>query len=61
MVNSVNGVSGILIHIWDGLQGDEPADSSVRWLEVINQLLFLGRIRNGREPTVDFAKAAWNY
>lgn len=50
----------MLLHIWDGLQGDEP--NSNRWLEV-NECFYLfhsdqkwTRV-DGRE----FAKAAWNY
>lgn len=51
---------GMLFHIWDNLQGDEPDEG--RWLEV-NECFFLFHSdqkwtrADGRE----FAKAAWNY
>lgn len=55
-------VSGLLVHIWEGLQGDiEPASSSGRWM-LVNECEYLfpnqdWTRRDGRE----FAYAAWNY
>jgi hypothetical protein len=52
----------ILFAIWDGLQGEEPAEGGNRWREV-NECFYLFHIgrpwsrQNGR----DFARAAWNY
>lgn len=50
----------MLLHIWNGLQGDEPA--SGRWLEV-NECFFLFHENQkwDREDGREFAKAAWNY
>lgn len=53
-------LKGMLFHIWDNLQGDEPDEG--RWLEV-NECLFL--FHSGQKWTRadgrEFAKAAWNY
>ena len=53
----------VIVHIWNGLEGDEPStDSGKRWLEV-NECKYL--FGNGqawtRHDGRDFAKAAWNY
>lgn len=55
-------VRDILVHIWNALQGDEPAEEANRWLEV-NECFFL--FHPGQKWTRadgrEFAKAAWNY
>lgn len=52
----------MLVHIWEGLQGEEPTDQSKRWVEV-NECFFL--FHNAQKWTRadgrEFAKAAWNY
>lgn len=50
----------MLIHIWNGLQGDEP--NTGRWLEV-NECFFLFHSSQKwtREDGREFAKASWNY
>lgn len=50
----------ILFHIWDNLQGDEPAEG--RWLEV-NECFFLFHPGQkwSRADGREFAKSAWNY
>lgn len=53
-------LKGMLFHIWDELQGDEP--ESGRWVEVNNCFyLFHKSQKWSREDGRDFAKAAWNY
>jgi hypothetical protein len=53
----------VIIHIWNGLEGDEPStDSGNRWTEV-NECKYLfadGQVWT-RQDGRDFAKAAWNY
>jgi hypothetical protein len=58
----VTRVKGIICHIWDELDGEEPADSDDRWLEV-NQCkwLFTSKQKWSREEGRAFARAAWNY
>jgi hypothetical protein len=53
-------LQAMLLHIWDKLQGDEPA--SGRWLEV-NECFFLFHQNQKwtREDGREFANAAWNY
>jgi hypothetical protein len=55
-------VRNILVHIWNGLQGDEPVGEVGRWLEV-NECFFLFHPGQNwtRADGRDFAKAAWNY
>lgn len=51
---------GMLVHIWDQLQGDEP--SSGRWVEVNGcYYLFHPGQKWSRMDGREFAKAAWNY
>ena len=51
---------GMLFHIWDQLQGDEPATG--RWVEANDCFyLFHSDQKWSREDGRDFAKAAWNY
>jgi hypothetical protein len=55
-------VKGILFHIWDGLQGDEPDSNADRWVEVNEcKYLFSSSQKWARTDGRDFAKAAWNY
>lgn len=58
----VDTIKGVLRHIWNGLQGDEPSGESERWLEV-NGIKFLFHVsqRWTRADGRDFANAAWNY
>ncbi len=51
---------GMLFHIWDNLQGDEPDEG--RWLEV-NECFYLFHSSQKwtRADGREFAKAAWNY
>lgn len=55
-------IRGMLAHIWNDLQGDEPTEEADRWLEV-NECFFL--FHPGQKWTRDngrgFAEAAWNY
>lgn len=58
----VDTIKGVLYHIWDNLQGDEPSDDDQRWLEVNGiKYLFHWRQKWTRADGRDFAKAAWNY
>ena len=52
----------MLVHIWNGLQGDEPTEEKLRWLEV-NECFFLfySDQKWSRTDGRDFAYAAWNY
>jgi predicted nucleotidyltransferase len=55
-------IEGILVNIWDGLQGDEPTEDSERWVEVNNcKYLFYSEQKWSRADGRDFAKAAWSY
>jgi len=51
---------GMLIHIWNELQGEEPKEG--RWVEVNDCFyLFHSSQKWSREDGHEFAKAAWNY
>lgn len=56
-------IEGVLVHIWEQLQGDaEPANDDARWLEVNGaKYLFSSSQKWSRKDGRDFAKAAWNY
>lgn len=55
-------IQKLLVHIWDGLDGSEPADPSARWLEVSEcKYLFHAKQAWTRSDGRKFAKAAWNY
>jgi hypothetical protein len=55
-------VKGILVHIWNELEGEEPSEASARWLEVNEcKYLFHANQKWTRADGRDFAKAAWNY
>lgn len=55
-------VKGVLVHIWDELEGSEPSDSGKRWHEV-NEIKWLFHATQDwtRKDGRDFAYAAWNY
>lgn len=55
-------VRDMLIHIWNGLQGEEPSEENQRWFEV-NGCLYLFHSSQGwsRADGREFAQAAWNY
>lgn len=52
----------ILVYIWNALQGEEPTDSALRWVEV-NECFYL--FHSSQEWTRaqgrSFTQAAWNY
>jgi hypothetical protein len=52
----------MLVHIWSGLQGEEPTEAKLRWLEV-NECYFLFHSDQkwSRADGREFAHAAWNY
>jgi hypothetical protein len=53
-------LKAMLVHVWNNLQGDEPASS--RWMEVNEcTFLFCQNQKWTRSDGRDFAKAAWNY
>lgn len=55
-------VSGVITHIWEALQGDEPTSEDDRWEEVNGcKFLFHGGQAWDRADGRDFVKAAWNY
>ncbi len=55
-------IRGMLVHIWNALQGDEPADAGRRWLEVSEcSYLFHGSQKWTRVDGRDFAQAAWTF
>lgn len=53
---------GMLVHIWNALQGEEPTDAGRRWLEV-NECFYLfhGGQKWSRANGRDFAQAAWTF
>ncbi|WP_346535613.1 nucleotidyltransferase [Micromonospora sp. DPT] len=55
-------IRGIIVHIWDGLDGPEATTSPERWLEVSEcKYLFHSDQAWTRADGRDFVKAAWNY
>lgn len=55
-------ISGVIVHVWNELEGDEPTDSSRRWLEPNEcKYLFHSDQPWTRKDGRDFVKAAWNY
>ncbi len=55
-------VQHMLAHIWEQLQGDEPAEESRRWLESNGcKFLFHSTQKWTRADGRDFVQAAWNY
>ena len=55
-------VRGIIVHIWEGLEGSEPSVEGERWLEVNDcKFLFAQGQKWSRQDGRDFAHAAWNY
>jgi len=55
-------IGGVLVHVWEELQGEEPPESDQRWMEV-NDIKYLFHVAQKwtRADGRDFAKAAWNY
>lgn len=55
-------VRDILVHVWNSLQGDEPSESSDRWLEA-NDCKYLFHLfqKWTRADGRDFAEAAWSF
>ncbi|BCK57897.1 nucleotidyltransferase domain-containing protein [Nocardia wallacei] len=55
-------VRGVIIHIWNELEGSEPSEEPERWREV-NECKYLFHSGQAwtRQDGRDFAKAAWNY
>jgi hypothetical protein len=55
-------IRGIIIHVYNGLEGVEPSNDEDRWREVNEcKWLFSGAQDWTRKDGRDFAKAAWNY
>ncbi|GAB3228129.1 hypothetical protein GCM10027447_19930 [Glycomyces halotolerans] len=55
-------IRGVIVHIWDELQGSEPTDNSARWVEASEcKYLFHDKQKWNRADGREFAKAAWNY
>ncbi|ARP71757.1 nucleotidyltransferase [Streptomyces pluripotens] len=55
-------IEGIIVHIWQELEGAEPSEESERWFEVNDcKFLFHGTQDWSRQDARDFVKAAWNY
>lgn len=55
-------VKGVLVHIWEELEGNEPADEPARWLEVNGcKFLFHPAQPWTRADARSFVKASWNY
>jgi hypothetical protein len=53
---------GVIVHVWNGLNGAEPSEDNRRWLEVNEcKYLFHQAQKWTRQDGRDFAKAAWNY
>ncbi len=58
----VEVVRGILVHIYEELEGPEPTDEQSRWLEVNEcKYLFHSAQKWTRQDGRDFAQAAWSY
>lgn len=55
-------IEGVILHIWQELEGNEPSVESERWLEVSEcKYLFHSAQDWNRQDGRDFVKAAWNY
>ena len=55
-------VKGVISHIWEELDGEEPDDEPARWREVNRcKFLFHQAQKWTRQDGRDFAYAAWNY
>ncbi len=55
-------IEGIIVHIWQELEGTEPSIESERWLEVSEcKYLFHSAQDWSRQDGRDFVKSAWNY
>ena len=55
-------VKGVIGHIWEELEGDEPDEESERWFEVNDcKFLFHSAQKWTRKDGRDFVYAAWNH
>lgn len=55
-------VSGIITHVYNSLEGDEPSEGGARWVEVNRaKFLFSGKQKWTRKDGRDFALAGWNH
>lgn len=55
-------IRGIIVHVWNGLEGAEPTEESERWFEVNDcKFLFHSAQAWSRQGGRDFVEAAWNY
>lgn len=55
-------IRGVIVHIWNELDGSEPTEVRKRWLEANGcKFLFDSAQTWDRTAGRDFAKAAWNY
>lgn len=55
-------IRGVIVRIWDELEGSEPEDNSARWVEANGcKYLFHGAQKWTRADGRDFVKAAWSY
>jgi hypothetical protein len=51
----------MLVHIWNGLQGEEPTQENLRWREANGCFYLFPQKEWSRADGRDFAHAAWNY
>ncbi|WP_297547239.1 nucleotidyltransferase [Amycolatopsis sp.] len=57
-----DAVKGVISHVWDNLDGDEPTDNSERWVEANDvKYLFHSAQDWDRKDGRDFAQAAWSH
>jgi len=55
-------IRGVIVHVWESLDGPEPSEESERWFEVNDcKFLFHSSQAWTRQDGRDFVKAAWNY
>jgi len=53
-------VKGILVHIWNELEGEEPSEASARWLEVNEWKYLFHANQKWTRADVETSQAAWN-
>jgi hypothetical protein len=55
-------IRGVIVHVYEALEGSEPTDEDERWLEVNEcKYLFDNAQKWTRTDGRDFVQAAWNY
>lgn len=54
-------IRSVLVHIYDSLDGAEPAEEGDRWLEVNGAKFLFGAQKWSRKDGRDFVIAAWSY